>query len=47
MLREVKAAIYQLSDDDVDKCDEILAIIDEACQQAKNLINQEKLFHKK
>ena len=47
MLNEVRAAIYQLSDDDIDKCDEISAMIDEACQQAKDLINQEKLFHSK
>ena len=41
MLKELKVGIYQLKAEDFDKRDELLAIIEDGCNQAKQLINEE------
>ena len=41
MLKELKVGIYQLKTEDFDKRDELLAIIEDGCNQAKQLINEE------
>ena len=41
MLKELKVGIYQLKTEDFDKRDELLAIVEDGCKQAKQLINEE------
>lgn len=41
MLKELKAGIYQLKTEDFNRCDELLAIIEDGYNQAKQLINEE------
>ncbi|MBQ3449828.1 MAG: hypothetical protein IJG34_08060, partial [Synergistaceae bacterium] len=41
MLKELKVGIYQLKTEDFDKRDELLAIVEDGYNQAKQLINEE------
>ena len=45
MIKEVKDAIYQLSDEDVDKCGEIFSMLEQAYNEARAIIEGEINFH--
>ena len=45
MVKEIKAAVYQLSDEDVDKCGEIFSMLEQAYNEARTIIEGEIKFH--
>ncbi len=45
MIKEIKAAVYQLSDEDVDKCGEIFSMLEQAYNEARTIIEGEIKLH--